>query len=61
MIKNNQNLSNINIILRMSRARMGSVINLGQFSKINMGIDLRGADITMAKHFLYSAQIATAR
>ena len=55
MIKNNQNLSNINIILRMSRARMGSVINLGQFSKINMGIDLRGADITMAKHFLYRA------
>ena len=45
----------------MSRARMSAIIDLREFSKIDMGINLRGADIAMAKHFLYRAQIATAR
>ena len=60
-LRNNQNLSNINTILRMRRTRMSAIINLGQFSKINMSINLRGTNVAMTEHFLYRAQIATAR
>ena len=39
---------------------MGAIIDLGKLSKVNMGIDLSGANIAMTEHLLYRAQITTA-
>ena len=39
---------------------MSAVINLRELGKINMGIDLCGADITVSEHFLYRTQVTTA-
>ena len=37
---------------------MGSVINFGQMLEIEMRINLSGADIGVAQHFLHCAQVA---
>ena len=38
-------------------ARMCRVVNLAEVLKIEMGVNLRGGDAGVAKHFLYGAQV----
>ena len=40
-------------------AGMRLVVNPGQMLEIQVGIDLRGADVGMPEQFLHGAQIAT--
>ena len=37
---------------------MSAIIDLGEMLKVDMGVDLRRADIGMAKEFLYRAEVA---
>lgn len=37
---------------------MRGVINLGEVLEIEVGVDLRGADVGVAEQFLYGTQVA---
>ena len=41
------------------RSRMCGVVDAGQMRKVEMGVDLRAADVGMTQQFLHTAQIRT--
>ena len=38
---------------------MGRIVDLGEMLEVEVGIDLRGTDIGVAKQFLHSTKVAT--